>query len=61
LNLLSTQDFLILRIDAASAPCIHLIKSLNRLRLLSGRSWSSSLRSLICHLWCLQRSEGITT
>lgn len=60
LDLLSTEDFLILRIDVVFGPSIHLIESLNSLRLLSGRSWSSSLRSFTCHLWCVQRSERIT-
>ena len=60
LDLLSAEDFLILRIDVVSGPSIHLVESLNSLRLLSGRSWSSSLRSLTCHLWCVQGSERIT-
>jgi len=53
LDLLSTEDFLILRIDVLFGPSIHLVESLNSLRLLSGGSWSSSLRSLTCHLGCV--------
>lgn len=61
LHLLSSKDFLILRIDKGLAPSISSIEGLGSLRLPSASACSSSLRPLARHLWGIQRCKRITT